>query len=175
MISKITISPDLDLVAIAETAGQSDPEARWYDDGVLYVRGVTDEALARAAQTIASPAAQAARLTASRLADLAAVRWQHQNAGVVVDGVPLRTDRESMADLRLIADRAAGDFPLSYKAESGFVTLASKEQATRYADAQKAHVQACFEREAVLAERITACQGDAEKLAALDLEDGWPR
>lgn len=54
-IGKITINHTLDLVAIAEAAGNSAPEARWYDTGVLYVRGVTDEALAAAAAKAMSP------------------------------------------------------------------------------------------------------------------------
>ena len=109
-----------------------------------------------------------------RLAELADIRWQRQTAGIVVDGVRLRTDRESIVDLRAIAERSAEKFPLSYKAAMEFVTLESKEQATRYADAQDAHVQACFDYEAVLARKIAALINDPEALAALNLEEGWP-
>lgn len=109
-----------------------------------------------------------------RLAELADIRWQHQSTGIMVEGMRLRTDRESIVDLRAIADRSAEKFPLSYKAATEFVTLESKEQATHYADAQDTHVQACFDYEAVLAKRIAALINDPEALAAFDLAEGWP-
>lgn len=110
----------------------------------------------------------------TRLAELADIRWQHQNAGVTINGVRLRTDRESILDLRFIAERSAAKFPLSYKAASEFVTLESKEQAEQYANAQNDHVQACFDREAALSERIADQKNDLAALAELNLEQGWP-
>ena len=173
-IGKIIVSHDADLVAIAEAAGQSNPDARWYDGGVLYVRGVTDEDLTAAAETLHSPAAQAARLLTARLAELAALRWEKQTAGIVVDGIALRTDRESMVDLRALANRPADRYPLTYKAASGFIPLATPDEAARLADAQDAHVQACFDHEVTLAGVIDDLAGDATALAALDLSEGWP-
>lgn len=71
-IGKITIDSVLDLVAIAEVAGQPDPDARWYDSGVLYVRNVTDEALAAAAEKVNAPEVQAAREKQARLDEITA-------------------------------------------------------------------------------------------------------
>ncbi len=110
----------------------------------------------------------------ARLIELAGVRWQHQIAGISIDGIDLRTDRESILDLRIIADRSAEKFPLTYKAASGFITLETKEQATQYADAQDDYVQACFNHEAVLTSMIISRKNDPEALASLDLSEGWP-
>ena len=174
-IGKITIDPTLDLGAIAETAGQHDPALRWYKDGVLYVKNVTDEVLSEVAACINTPKMVSLRCVEARKTELASIRWQHQTSGIVVDDVSLRTDRDSLIDLREIADRSSGEFPLSYKATTGFVKLATKEQATKYANAQKAHIQACFEHEATLTAKITSLKDNAEALAALDLEKGWPK
>lgn len=43
--AKIKVSPDFNLPLIAERAGNGDVNARIYADGVLYVEGVTQEAL----------------------------------------------------------------------------------------------------------------------------------
>lgn len=81
-VGKITISPALDLVAIAEAAGQSEPEARWYENGVLYVQGVTDEALVVAAEKVNSVGAQAERQRRSRIAEINARFVQIDEAAV---------------------------------------------------------------------------------------------
>lgn len=120
--------------------------------------------------------AERARLRdpAARKAELANLRWERQSAGIIVDGINLRTDRESILDLRAIAGRDAAVYPLSYKADSGWVSLASADMAGRLANAQDAHIQACFDREAVLAGMIDALATDPEALAVLDLSEGWP-
>ena len=127
------------------------------------------------AETRASAAEQARlRDPDARKDELADIRWSHQVAGVTVDGIGLRTDRESILDLADIAGRAAGAFPTTYKAVSGFVTLSTKAQATKYSKAQTDHVQACFDREAELFARIDELTNDPDALASLDLTEGWP-
>ena len=121
-------------------------------------------------------AVEAARLRDpdARKAELADIRWNHQVAGIVVDEIGLRTDRESILDLADIAGRTAASFPTTYKAGSGFVTLSTKAQATKLNKAQTDHVQACFDREAVLFARIEELVDAPDELAALELAEGWP-
>ncbi len=130
----------------------------------------------RIAAEQAAIAAERARLRdpEARRAELADLRWQHQTAGIVVDGIALRTDRESILDLRAIAGRDAAAYPVRYKAQSGWVDLANVDLAGRLADAQDAHVQACFDREAVLSALIDTHSTNPEALASLDLGAGWP-
>ena len=56
-MASITIGPEFDLVDIANRAGQSDPEKRFYRDGRLFVTGITQKALDAASETktIAQP------------------------------------------------------------------------------------------------------------------------
>ena len=110
----------------------------------------------------------------ARRAELANIRWQRQTAGITVDGVALRTDRDSIVDLRMIAGRSPDKFPVPYKAASGFVSLETQADAVRLADAQDAYVQACFSHEVVLAGLIDDLSHDPEALATLDLTQGWP-
>ncbi len=111
---------------------------------------------------------------AARRVELANIRWQRQIAGITVDGIGLRTDRDSIVDLRMIAGRSAEKFPVPYKAVSGFVSLTTQAEAVRLADAQDAYVQACFSHEVGLAGLIDNLSNDPEALATLDLTQGWP-
>ena len=49
MIACIPLPPEADMPTIAEAAGNGDMDARWYAEGRLYVRGVTQAALDAAA------------------------------------------------------------------------------------------------------------------------------
>lgn len=110
----------------------------------------------------------------ARLAELASIRWQRQVSGIIVNDIALRTDRDSIVDLRVIAGRSPEKFPAPYKTASGFISLMTKEEATELADAQDAYVQACFTHEVVLSGLISDLSNDSEALAVLDLSKGWP-
>lgn len=86
----------------------------------------------------------------------------------------MHTDRDSQALLTGAAVAAMLDagYTVSWKASSGWVTL-DAPSIIGLASAVRAHVQACFERERVLAQQVEAAATLAE-VAAADLMSGWP-
>lgn len=103
-------------------------------------------------------------------AAIAARRWAAETAGTVVGGKPQDTGRDSQALITGAAVSAMLDpnYSVRWKTAGGFVDM-DAGQIIALATAVRAHVQACFNREADL-------------LAALDagtfhldmLEEGWP-
>lgn len=89
-------------------------------------------------------------------------------SGITVAGMPIATDDTSQsrivgAALAVINDPA---LTIQWKTEAGFVTL-DAAQVLAVAQAVRAHVQACFDREADLLAALDA--GDP-----YDIETGWP-
>ena len=92
-------------------------------------------------------------LRAEKKAELAEARWQAEVSGV--NGI--RTDRESQALITGAALKAMQDseYTCRWKTETGFVELAAA-QILAIADAVRAHVQSCFDREAELLALVDA-------------------
>ena len=92
-------------------------------------------------------------------AEIAAARYEAETAGIDVNGFTVRTDRESQALITGAALKAMQDSEYScrWKTESGFVEL-SALQISAVADAVRAHVQSCFDREAELVPLIEAAE-----------------
>ena len=113
---------------------------------------------------------------AEKLAALAARRYEIETGGITVQGVPVKTDRESSAILtsaRVLADRDPAFVVSNWKVDAGvFVTL-DAPMITAISDAVTAHVQGTFNREAELSAAIIAAK-TAAKLAAIDIDAGWP-
>lgn len=110
-----------------------------------------------------------------KLAQLADRRWEAETGGIVLGGVPIKTDRESTAKITAAYVQASANpsFTVRWKVDTGvFVTL---DAATIIAigDAVTAHVQACFDNEDVLTTAIRAAE-DLVALDAIDIEAGWP-
>ncbi|MCL6689581.1 DUF4376 domain-containing protein [Pseudomonas sp. R3.Fl] len=101
---------------------------------------------------------------------IAARRWYEETRGIVVDSITLSTERESQSQLLGIALLAAFDpsYSCSWKCSSGFVEL-NAQQVLAIAKAVRAHVQACFDREAELLAHLEA--GTFEESM---LDQGWP-
>jgi len=95
----------------------------------------------------------------SKKAEIAAARWEAETAGI--DGI--KTDRESQALITGAALKAMQDSEYScrWKTESGFVELTAP-QILAIADAVRAHVQGCFDREAELVALIEAAESPEE-------------
>lgn len=106
-------------------------------------------------------------LTAQQIADR---RWQAEVAGITVNGMAVATDRDSQA---LITGAAVSamldpDYSVSWKTAAGFVDI-NAEQIIGLASTVRAHVQACFDREAELLEAL------AEGTLTPEMIDtGWP-
>lgn len=109
-----------------------------------------------------------------RIAELEAIRYEKQHAGVTVDGVSVKTDSVSINVLADIASRNIAYYPVDYKAVSGWIEITSPDSAAMLNSAQTTHVQACFTREKELYTQITKLIKTPDKLAALDLSTGWP-
>lgn len=97
-------------------------------------------------------------------------RWQAEVAGITVNGMAVATDRDSQSLITGAAIAAMRDpaYVCRWKTATGFVEL-NAEQLTAVADTVRAHVQACFDREAALLAEL-----DAGTLTPEMLEQGWP-
>ncbi len=109
-------------------------------------------------------------IKATRLAELAAIRFGHETAGVS----GLRSDRESQALLTGAALAATLDpeYTVDWKGEGGWTPL-DAVQLLAAAQSVRGHVQACFSNERVLAAAIDAA-ADMDAVLAVDLGQGWP-
>ena len=92
-------------------------------------------------------------LKADKRSELAASRWHAETSGV--NGI--RTDRESQSMITGAALKAMQDseYTCKWKTEGGFVELTAV-QILAIADAVRAHVQGCFDREAELLALVDA-------------------
>jgi len=91
------------------------------------------------------------------------------NRGISVVGVQIQTDEKSQARIMGAALSALldPDYTLSWHAADGSILTLTGQQVIGIAQAVRAHVQACFDRTAVLLAELA--QGDP-----YDIETGWP-
>lgn len=101
---------------------------------------------------------------------IASRRYEAETSGTIVDGMPVNTERDSQALLTGAALQAMLDpnYNVRWKTAGGFVEL-DAQQIIGLASAVRAHVQACFDREAELLEAI-----DAGTYSAEMIDEGWP-
>lgn len=114
---------------------------------------------------------RAAELSPERWADLiAARRYQAETAGITVEDMAVATDDRSQALITGAALQALIDpeYSLQWKTATGFVQLTG-QQILALASTVRAHVQACFDREAELQAAVADGSINAELL-----EQGWP-
>lgn len=101
---------------------------------------------------------------------IAAKRYQHEVAGVVVEGSVIDTSRDGQALVAGVAVAALIDpaYTCHWKTADGFIEL-NGLKLIAMAAAVRAHVQACFDRERELLVAL------AEDTYTDDmLEEGWP-
>jgi hypothetical protein len=112
--------------------------------------------------------AEAAKI-ATRAA-IAARRYEAETGGITVGGMAIDTGRDSQA--LIMGARLAGiDDPAyvcNWKTPNGFIQL-DAETVKAVANTVRAHVQACFDREAALLGMVE--DGTYTEAA---LEEGWP-
>lgn len=117
-----------------------------------------------------SPAAQPVEPAPVTSDMIAARRYAAETLGIVIDGMVVATDDRSQALITGAALQALIDpeYSLQWKTAAGFVQLTG-QQILALASAVRAHVQACFDREAELLAAL------ADGSIAIDLlEQGWP-
>lgn len=108
---------------------------------------------------------------AAKLAEIAAARWEAQNGGCDVGGMRILTDKDSQVAL-MGAYMAAADNPeykCQWKTPGGFITL-NASTIVAAANAVRAFVQGCFDKEAELIKRVEAAE-TAEEVAAVAWAD----
>lgn len=95
--------------------------------------------------------------------EIATARYNAEIAGTTINGVLIKTDRESQSLITGAALKAMQDstYVCRWKSESGFIEL-NATQIITVADAVRAHVQSCFDHEAELIPLIEAATTQAE-------------
>lgn len=98
-------------------------------------------------------------LKAQKKAEIASARYEREIAGVEVNGITIDTGRDSQALITGAAVAAVldDDYSLNWKTEAGFVHLTAPE-IIAVAQAVRAHVQACFDREGELVALVDAAE-----------------
>ena len=99
----------------------------------------------------------------AKKAEIAQARYNAEIAGVVVNGISIKTDRESQGLITGAALKAMQDntYTCRWKGIDGFVELTAP-QIIAIADAVRAHVQSCFDHEAELQPLIESAGTEAE-------------
>lgn len=98
-------------------------------------------------------------LKAQKKAEIAAARYAVETAGATVNGVLIDTGRDSQALITGAALAAMLDenYSLNWKTENGFIHLTAPE-IIAVAQAVRAHVQKCFDREGELVALVDAAE-----------------
>ena len=101
---------------------------------------------------------------------IAARRYEAEVGGITLNGVQIDTDDRSKLLINGAALEATIDpaYVMQWKTPGGFIELTA-QQVIGIARAVRAHVQACFDREAELMAAL-----DAGTLTQAMLEQGWP-
>lgn len=105
-------------------------------------------------------------------AEIAAARYEREIAGTTVNGITIDTGRDSQALITgaALAAMLNENYSLNWKTENGFIHLTAPE-IIAVAQAVRAHVQACFDREGELVALVDAAQ-TAEDLDEIIIS--WP-
>ena len=95
--------------------------------------------------------------------EIAQARYNAEIAGVTINGVSIKTDRESQGLITGAALKAMQDntYTCRWKGIDGFVELTAP-QIIAIADAVRQHVQSCFDHEAELLPLIESAETAAE-------------
>ena len=114
-------------------------------------------------------------LRATKLAELAGLRWEKETGGTLFNGMPVATDAVSQTKYigAVVGAQIDPATVINWKMADGtFVTL-DAQAITAVAMAVRAHVQSCFDKEAELKAQIEAAS-TAVEIAAVNLNTGWP-
>lgn len=108
-------------------------------------------------------------LKAQKKQDIAAARYEAETSGTTVNGILIDTGRDSQALITGAALAAVidGEYSLNWKTTAGFIHLTAPE-IIAVAQAVRAHVQSCFDREGELVALVDTAQ-TAEELDAIEI------
>lgn len=105
----------------------------------------------------AQPEPTLEELKTLKAAQIAAARYEAECTGITIQGVEIATDRDSQGLIlgAVVQAQTTSGYTVNWKTKQGFVTLTA-DQIIAIATAVRAHVQACFDREAYYLEQIEA-------------------
>ena len=108
-------------------------------------------------------------LKAQKKSKIAAARYNAETAGTTVNGILFDTGRDSQALITgaALAAMLDSEYSLNWKTSTGFIHLTAPE-IIAVAQAVRAHVQRCFDKEGELVALVGAAQ-TAEELDAIDI------
>lgn len=131
-----------------ENGGRDLPDSiRLYDEGTdVHIEDLVDEQ---------GNIDTTGHVRAQKRREISDARYHHETAGVKLQGMNIATDRESQSLITGAALQATVDssYSCQWKTQGGFVTLTSA-QILGIAQAVRAHVQSCFDKEAELLAKI---------------------
>lgn len=110
-----------------------------------------------------------------KLSSLANIRWAKETGGTTFNGMPLATDLTSQTKYvgAVVAAQISPLMTLKWKLSNGTFVDLDAAAITQVAMAVRAHIQACFDKEAELQALIEAAV-DQTELDAIDITVGWP-
>jgi hypothetical protein len=117
-----------------------------------------------------------AELKAEKLQAMRARRWAVETSGLTINGLVVPTDEKTQnraANAVLYLDKSPGVETVDWEISPTEDVVLDLETLTAIATGIGAHVQACFTRSKTLKADILAAE-DAEALAAIDINAGWP-
>ena len=105
-----------------------------------------------------------AKAKEAKKAEIAQARYNAEIAGITINGVLIKTDRETQAVLTAACLQAYIDsgYSLNWKTADGTFVSLPAEQIMAFGTAVRAHVQACFDKEAELLPLIASARTQAE-------------
>lgn len=108
-------------------------------------------------------------LKAQKKQEIAAARYEAETAGTTINGITIDTGRDSQALITgaAVAAMLDDDYSLNWKTTAGFIHLSAPE-IIAVAQAVRAHVQSCFDREGELVALVDAAQ-TSEELDAIEI------
>lgn len=114
-------------------------------------------------------------LKQKKLNQLAALRWEKETAGTTFNSMSFATDPISQTKYvgAVVAAQMSPLLTLKWKLSDGTFVDLDAASITQVAMAVRAHIQACFDREAELIDLIELAV-DEEDLNNIDITTGWP-
>ena len=105
-----------------------------------------------------------AKAKEAKKAEIAQARYNAEIAGVTINGVLIKTDRETQAVLTAACLQAYIDsgYSLNWKTGDGTFVSLPAEQIMAFGTAVRAHVQSCFDHESELLPLIASAETEAE-------------
>ena len=105
-----------------------------------------------------------AKAKEAKKAEIAQARYNAEIAGVTINGVLIKTDRETQAVLTAACLQAYIDsgYSLNWKTGDGTFVSLPADKIMAFGTAVRAHVQSCFDHEAELLPLIASAETEAE-------------